>query len=279
MTLLRKITLALGLIMLAVMPAQAAAGKGPQLLFERIENGHAYFALKINLGKKRYTHWRAKTRKWTNPPVLDWSGSTGVDPAAIQLDWPMPTYTDDAGGFATAYKEELIVLGNVPLQQANAKLILNLDYSDCKASREDICERKSTQLTLDMPNASAVNLSAMRSKAQRRENPCSMLLFYEELTYSYDKKKITSSLTLQGSRYCAYEFVYLDFGDGTGDLETMVGVWSEDVMFRSRALRPELIGKTVTLYYHAVVPAPGQPYHRIQFFETQLPVREGITGR
>lgn len=279
MILWRAVMIVLGLTVLALVPGQAAAAKGPQLLFERIENGHAYFALKIDLGKKRYTHWRAKTLSRTKPPVLDWSGSTGVDPAAIQLDWPMPTYTDDAGGFATAYKEKLVVLGRVPLQRGTAQLVLNLDYSDCKASREDDCERKSTQLRLDIPNASTVNLSARRAAAQKRGNPCNILAFYEEYTYPHDKKKITSSLTLQGSRYCAHEFVYVDFGDGTGDWESKTGVWSKDVRFRSRKLRPELIGKPVTLYYHAVVQAPGQPYHQVQYFETQLTIRKGITGR
>ena len=270
----------MGLIILAVMPARAVAGNGPQLLFERIENGHAYFALKIELGKKRYTHWLAKTGKRTNPPALDWAGSTGVDPAAITLDWPMPIYTDDAGGYGIAYKEELIVLGKVPLLKAHVKLVLNLDYSDCKASREDICERKSTQLSLDMPNASAVNLSAIRSKAQRRENPCGLLLFYEEHTYPHDKKKITSSLTLQGAPYCIFGSIYIDFGDGTGKIDTYGGgVRSRDVKFRWRDLRPDLIGKTVTLYYRALVPVRGQPYQVDQYFESKLLVREGITGR
>jgi DsbC/DsbD-like thiol-disulfide interchange protein len=90
--------------------------------------------IEVVLDKGFKTYWRTPGESGL-PPRFDWSGS--VNAAAIEVKWPAPVRTEDAGGVAYGYKERvtLPVLVKAADPSKPVKLSLGLDYGICK----DIC--------------------------------------------------------------------------------------------------------------------------------------------
>jgi DsbC/DsbD-like thiol-disulfide interchange protein len=170
-----RIVLRLGFCVAAALPvvvhaaaqpsaAQAAASPWVAGFHSRVrligggtEGPRLLAGIEIALDKGFKTYWRTPGESGL-PPRFDWSGS--VNAAAIEVRWPAPERTEDAGGVAYGYKDQvtLPVLVNAVDPSKPVKLSLGLDYGICK----DICipAHADLDLTLSGGNAQQAALQA-----------------------------------------------------------------------------------------------------------------------
>jgi len=109
------------------------------------KDGRLLAAVEIVLDRGFKTYWRNPGESGL-PPRFDWSGSSNV--AAIDLKWPAPARTEDAGGVAYVYGERAVFPLLVEAREPGkpVKLKLDVDYGVCK----DLCIPASASLSLDL---------------------------------------------------------------------------------------------------------------------------------
>ena len=138
-------------------PAQAQSFQSPwvQGLHSRVRllaggpsGGRELAGIEIVLDKGFKTYWRNPGDSGL-PPRFDWAGSRNA--GAIDLRWPVPARTEDAGGTAYTYSDRVVF----PLFVTPAKagepvdLALALDYGVCK----DICIPVHAEVSLTLTGA------------------------------------------------------------------------------------------------------------------------------
>ena len=92
------------------------------------------------------TYWRSPGESGL-PPTFDWSKSTNVE--AVDVLWPAPTRSEDAGGVSYGYSGEVIFPLRVRPREPGkpVTLALKIDYGVCK----DICIPAQAELSLALP--------------------------------------------------------------------------------------------------------------------------------
>jgi DsbC/DsbD-like thiol-disulfide interchange protein len=95
------------------------------------ENGRLLAGIEIVLDKGFKTYWRTPGESGL-PPRFDWTASANAD--AIEVRWPTPTRTEDAGGVAYGYGDRVVfpVLVTPADRTKPAKLNLGIEYGVCK---------------------------------------------------------------------------------------------------------------------------------------------------
>jgi DsbC/DsbD-like thiol-disulfide interchange protein len=107
------------------------------------EGGRRLAGIEIVLDKGFKTYWRTPGESGL-PPRLDWSGSSNA--AAVEIRWPAPTRTEDAGGVTYGYGERVVLPALVtPADPGRpTELRLTMDYGVCK----DICIPAHAEMSL-----------------------------------------------------------------------------------------------------------------------------------
>lgn len=101
------------------------------------------------------TYWRNPGESGL-PPRFDWSGSENV--ASLDIRWPAPSRSEDAGGVAHVYKQQVVlpVLVKPEDPARPVKLALSIDYGICR----DICiparAELATTLSREGPQRAAI---------------------------------------------------------------------------------------------------------------------------
>jgi DsbC/DsbD-like thiol-disulfide interchange protein len=108
-------------------------------------NGEYLAGVEIALDSGFKTYWRHPGESGL-PPRFDWSKSGNA--GAIDLQWPAPARTRDAGGVAYGYKERVVFPVRVKALDAHKPVPLRLlvDYGVCK----DICIPARAELGLSL---------------------------------------------------------------------------------------------------------------------------------
>jgi DsbC/DsbD-like thiol-disulfide interchange protein len=131
----------------------AGGADGPNLL--------AGVELALQQGFK--TYWRNPGESGL-PPTFDWSKSTNVE--TVDVLWPAPTRSEDAGGVSYGYSGEVIFPLRVRPREPGkpVTLALKIDYGVCK----DICIPAQAELSLTLPKEAAPSVRSMIGQALAR---------------------------------------------------------------------------------------------------------------
>jgi len=111
--------------------------------------GHRHLAgVEIVLDKGFKTYWRNPGDAGL-PPRFDWTGSGNA--GAIDVRWPAPSRTEDAGGVAYTYSDRVVLPFFVTPEDPGkpVSLTLALDYGVCK----DICIPVHAEVSLTLSGA------------------------------------------------------------------------------------------------------------------------------
>jgi DsbC/DsbD-like thiol-disulfide interchange protein len=102
--------------------------------------------VEISLDPGFKTYWRNPGEAGL-PPAFDWSKSTNV--GAIEVLWPAPTRSEDAGGVSYGYQGQVLFPVRIRPQDPGKPvgLGLKIDYGVCK----DICIPAQAELSLKLP--------------------------------------------------------------------------------------------------------------------------------
>jgi DsbC/DsbD-like thiol-disulfide interchange protein len=123
--------------------------------------------VEISLDPGFKTYWRNPGEAGL-PPAFDWSKSTNV--GAIEVLWPAPTRSEDAGGVSYGYQGQVLFPVRIRPQDP-AKLVglaLKIDYGVCK----DICIPARAELSLKLPaKASASTRAPIEAALARVPTP------------------------------------------------------------------------------------------------------------
>jgi DsbC/DsbD-like thiol-disulfide interchange protein len=151
--------LAAGMLPSAVQPGDASSWKQGfhsrvRLISGGMEKGRLLAGIEIVLDQGFKTYWRTPGESGL-PPRFDWSGSSNA--SAIDVRWPAPKRSEDAGGVAYGYGDRVILPVLVtPADAAKpTRLNLTVDYGVCK----DICIP--AQAELDVALASGSHYAAI----------------------------------------------------------------------------------------------------------------------
>lgn len=109
------------------------------------------------------TYWRNPGESGL-PPNFDWSKSTNVE--AVDVLWPAPARSEDAGGVSYGYSGAVVFPLHVRRRNPGkpVTLALKIDYGVCK----DICIPAQAELSLTLPKDPAPSLRAMIKQALAR---------------------------------------------------------------------------------------------------------------
>jgi DsbC/DsbD-like thiol-disulfide interchange protein len=109
------------------------------------QDGHLLAGVEIVLDSGFKTYWRNPGESGL-PPRFDWAGSRNA--RAIDLRWPAPRRTEDAGGVSYTYADRVVfpVLLTPEDPKALVRLELALEYGVCK----EICIPARAELSLDL---------------------------------------------------------------------------------------------------------------------------------
>ncbi|HEY8382991.1 MAG TPA: protein-disulfide reductase DsbD domain-containing protein [Microvirga sp.] len=150
---LRRVALAFVMACLAPLAAHAApASPWAQGFHSRVrlvsggmEGGRHLVGVEIELDRGYKTYWRSPGEAGL-PPRFVWDGSANA--GALDLHWPAPARTEDAGGVAFSYADRVIFPVRItPLRAGEpVRLHLAVDYGVCK----DICIPANAELSLDL---------------------------------------------------------------------------------------------------------------------------------
>lgn len=105
-----------------------------RLISGGLQNGRHLAGIEIVLDKGFKTYWRHPGESGL-PPRFDWAGSRNL--AGVDLKWPAPSRTRDAGGVAHSYGERVIfpLLVSPTDPKKPVRLQVRAEYGVCK----DIC--------------------------------------------------------------------------------------------------------------------------------------------
>jgi DsbC/DsbD-like thiol-disulfide interchange protein len=108
-----------------------------------LSDGRRLAGVEIQLDPGFKTYWRTPGDSGL-PPRFDWSDTRGA--ATIDLEWPAPQRTTDAGGVAYSYSERVLfpVIVTPETQADPTFLRLDIEYGVCK----DICIPAQAELEL-----------------------------------------------------------------------------------------------------------------------------------
>jgi DsbC/DsbD-like thiol-disulfide interchange protein len=112
------------------------------------------------------TYWRDPGESGL-PPRFDWSGSKNAE--AIDLSWPAPTRTEDAGGVAHSYYRRVVFPLRVRASDPGkaVSVHLNLEYGVCK----EICIPAQATLELDLVNGDGPHRGLIEQSLARVPRP------------------------------------------------------------------------------------------------------------
>jgi DsbC/DsbD-like thiol-disulfide interchange protein len=101
--------------------------------------------VEITLDPGFKTYWRDPGESGL-PPRFEWSGSSNA--ARVEVQWPAPERSEDAGGVANGYHDRVIfpVLSGPKDPTRPVSLAVQIDYGVCK----DICIPAHAELTLTL---------------------------------------------------------------------------------------------------------------------------------
>jgi DsbC/DsbD-like thiol-disulfide interchange protein len=123
--------------------------------------------VEISLDPGFKTYWRNPGEAGL-PPTFDWSKSTNV--GAIEVLWPAPRRSEDAGGVSYGYEGQVLFPVRTRAQDPSKPvgLALKIDYGVCK----DICIPAQAELSVKLPaNASASTRAAIEAALARVPTP------------------------------------------------------------------------------------------------------------
>lgn len=149
---LAALLLALSLLLAAGFGTGAVASPQAQGLHSRVRllsggerDGRRLAGVEIVLDRGFKTYWRNPGESGL-PPRFDWAGSRNA--AAVDVLWPAPARTQDAGGVAYTYADRVVfpVLITPEDPKAPVRLELALEYGVCK----EICIPARAELSLDL---------------------------------------------------------------------------------------------------------------------------------
>jgi DsbC/DsbD-like thiol-disulfide interchange protein len=158
MTFVKRILAVLALAVAASDPAAAGPGGASpwaqgfhsraRLIAGGEEGGRLLTGVEIALDKGFKTYWRNAGEAGL-PPRFDWSGSANA--GVIEVRWPAPALSRDAGGVAYGYHEKVIlpVLVKPTDPGRPVKLKLTVEYGVCK----DICIPAHAEMSLTLSGA------------------------------------------------------------------------------------------------------------------------------
>jgi DsbC/DsbD-like thiol-disulfide interchange protein len=144
----------LAALVLAALGLAPEAGASPQMqgLHSRVrlvsggvQDGRVLAGVEIVLDRGFKTYWRNPGESGL-PPRFEWSGSQNA--GAIDLRWPAPKRTEDAGGVSYTYADQVVfpVLVTPADPKAPVRLELALEYGVCK----EICIPARAEIALDL---------------------------------------------------------------------------------------------------------------------------------
>jgi DsbC/DsbD-like thiol-disulfide interchange protein len=107
--------------------------------------GRLLAGIEITLDPGFKTYWRDPGESGL-PPRFEWSGSANA--ARVELQWPAPERSEDAGGVANGYHDRVIfpILSGPKDPTRPVSLAVQIDYGVCK----DICIPAHAELALDL---------------------------------------------------------------------------------------------------------------------------------
>ena len=119
--------------------------------------------VEIGLDPGFKTYWRNPGESGL-PPAFDWSKSVNVE--AIEVLWPAPTRSEDAGGISYGYHGQVLFPVRIrPRDPAKPiSLSLKIDYGVCK----DICIPAQAELQLRVPKTPSPALRTLIESALAR---------------------------------------------------------------------------------------------------------------
>lgn len=131
-------------------------GAGPQ-------GGSHLAGVEIGLDPGFKTYWRNPGESGL-PPAFDWSKSVNVE--AIEVLWPAPTRSEDAGGVSYGYQGRVLFPVRVRPRDPTKPISLGLriDYGVCK----DICIPAQAELQLRLPETPSRTSRALVESAMTR---------------------------------------------------------------------------------------------------------------
>ena len=142
----------LGPLLVAGPAAVAAASPQSQGMHSRVrlisggrQDGRLLAGVEIVLDRGFKTYWRNPGESGL-PPRFDWTDSHNA--AAIDLLWPAPKRTEDAGGVSYTYADRVVfpILVTPGNPNAPVRLDLTLEYGVCR----EICIPARAELSLDL---------------------------------------------------------------------------------------------------------------------------------
>jgi DsbC/DsbD-like thiol-disulfide interchange protein len=132
-----------------------------RLLAGGLDQGRPLAGVEIALDRGFKTYWRNPGDAGL-PPAFDWSASDNV--ASVDVKWPAPSRTEDAGGVSFTYAERvtlpLVVTPRDPKRPI--RLDVALDYGVCK----DICIPAHATLSLALPEKAGAHPAIEAALAQ-----------------------------------------------------------------------------------------------------------------
>ncbi len=132
-----------------------------RLLSGGMQGEHWLAGIEITLDEGFKTYWRNPGESGL-PPRFDWSGSENV--ASVEIQWPAPSWHEDAAGVAYIYSHRVVlpVLVKAASPDQPVKLALSVDYGICK----DICIPAHAELgaTLSSPGENRVSIEEALAK-------------------------------------------------------------------------------------------------------------------
>jgi DsbC/DsbD-like thiol-disulfide interchange protein len=146
-----RLLAACGLAVLGLAP-EADASPQMQGLHSRVrlvsggmQDGRVLAGVEIVLDRGFKTYWRNPGESGL-PPRFEWAGSQNA--GEIDLRWPAPRRTEDAGGVSYTYADRVIfpVLVTPATPHAPVRLELALEYGVCK----EICIPARAEVALDL---------------------------------------------------------------------------------------------------------------------------------
>jgi DsbC/DsbD-like thiol-disulfide interchange protein len=109
-------------------------------------DGHRRWAgIEVSLDRGFKTYWRHPGEAGL-PPRFDWTGSENA--ASIDLRWPAPARTEDAGGVAYSYSDRVVFPVSVEAKDPSkpVSLRVQMEYGVCKT----ICIPAQAEMTLTL---------------------------------------------------------------------------------------------------------------------------------
>lgn len=284
---LRFVLIGLAMMLGMMMPAHANSSPGVSLLFEKVENGVAHFGLRIHVGKGRATFWRAnlesdwdrKQNKWVKHEVrtlLDWSGSTGIDPTKVIIDWPYVQPVRGERSTWEGYNEEVVLIGKVPLTALTANLKVKVTYSDCRKLTD--CNRKTQHASLTIPNAVKTDLATWHNEIPKKQDVCGMRAIYEESPDPTASNIWYGRVVMKGSENCMGGYILALVEDGRAAADFEKGTVRYDHSFNldeEQHRELGLIGQYVTVTFNGSTRVEGKTYNRADIYQYRFRIEAG----